>query len=76
MVEHSILAVRCSRSDYPIPQFFPQVFSKLDHRQTPATAQQLTPADSMFFDNPMLFDLATQELLRRLAHKITFPQRW
>ena len=25
----------------------------------------------MFFDNPMLFDLATLELLRHLAHKIT-----
>ena len=25
----------------------------------------------MFFDNPMLFDLAAQELLRPLAHKIT-----
>jgi hypothetical protein len=25
----------------------------------------------MFFDNPMLFDLAAQELLRHLAHKIT-----
>jgi hypothetical protein len=25
----------------------------------------------MFFDNPMLFDRAAQELLRPLAHKIT-----
>jgi hypothetical protein len=25
----------------------------------------------MFFDNPMLFDLAAQELLRPLAHKIS-----
>jgi hypothetical protein len=56
-----------SQPDHSVPKLFPESLPKLDLKLAGGPSD---PGDFMFFDNPMLFDQAAQELLLHLGHKI------